>query len=474
MAFIDNPIIASLGAQLGLSGVFNNARTSSGSGVIPGYGDAGVGGVTPGPISPQTTNPQPPQMADNQPPPKPGASKPNVPEYKNRPYIPRNEATGAGATKSSAGAQPVTPGVMDYNTLQSPEVQKLLGQYGVHPTDTPPDPNLFIHNPEAFVKHPVLAGLLEHGLRGLAYTHPGGDFLQSLAGGVRGIQESNAASAQQQNSQMTAPFQQAGLVAGLQHQSDEHDSSVALQNYHQAMAAANGENAETRRLRLQAVPPRKNAVGQMETLQEDSDTPGKFVWKVDPDLGQDRQIANRQDFFEHGTNALAALHGGDPSQITDEERATLQSHWDMAQHAASVHNTDSRNQTSSDNNKRTNSTRLGIHNTPGAGGSGGGGGKISAGDKQELQNLKIEEGNIGKQLKGNGTYTVGDDGKPIILGTKAHQSLMATKQKRLNDIQARRQAITSKYQNGGAPSTPAPNQNPFTQAPAASSNPFRQ
>src|SRR6202012_4285884 len=109
-----------------------------------------------------------------------------------------------------------------------------------------PDPNLFVYNPEAFVKHPVLAGLLEHGLRGIAYSHPGLNFFQSLVGGVRGIQEGDAASAQQQNNQLEAPFRQASEVASLQHLGDEHQSAIALQGYHKAMSDAAQQNADTR------------------------------------------------------------------------------------------------------------------------------------------------------------------------------------------------------------------------------------
>src|ERR1700744_539716 len=140
MAFIDNPIISALGSSLGLSPLFAAAGSPTDS-----------SGETPAPA---------PTV-------KPGVTKQNIPPYRNRPYIPRNESGSAGGVLPGGQIPSAAPGVMDYDTLQSPEVQKLLGQYGVHPTDTPPDPNLFVHNPEAFVKHPVLAGLLEHGLRGI-------------------------------------------------------------------------------------------------------------------------------------------------------------------------------------------------------------------------------------------------------------------------------------------------------------------
>jgi hypothetical protein len=466
MGFIDNPVINALGNQLGLGGVFASARATNGSGSLPpGYGDPGIGGVTPG------ASPNAPVMAQNSPPPKPGRSTPNVPEYKNRPYIPRNESPSSQRTGGTGGGIPsAAPGVMDYETLQSPEVQKLLGQYGVHPTDTPPDPNLFVHNPEAFVKHPVLSGLLEHGLRGLAYMHSGTNFLDSLSGGVRGIQESDAASAQQQNNQMTAPFQQAGLAAQLQHQTDEHNSSIALQQYHEAMAKANGENAETRRMRLAAVPPRKNAVGQMETLQEDPDTPGKFKWAIDPDLGEDEQTANKQKFFEHGTNALAALHGGDPAQITDEERATLQSHWDMAQHAAAVHNADARDRTSIQVGAGHDAARMNS-----AGRSGAGGGKVNPATKQEILNLNQEEKNIRSQIKGTGMTTFDDKGQLVIKGSDDYPRLVAQKNQRLTQIQQRRDELTKSMNTGPAPTAPS-NPNPLTVTPAAptgNANPFR-
>jgi hypothetical protein len=431
MGFIDNPIISALGAQLGLGGVFAAAGSPP-----DGYGDPGIGGAAPGASTPM----------------KPGASKPNIPEYRNRPYIPRNENPGGQrGVGPGSGLPSVAPGVMDQATFESPEVQKLLGQYGVHPTDTPPDSNLFVHNPEAFVKHPVLSGLLEHGLRGLAYSHPGMNFLQSLVGGVRGIQESDTASAQQQNNQLTAPFQQAGMVAQLQKDADAHTSAQSLSNYHEAMAKVAGTNAQTRAERLSAIPPRKNALGQQLVAEEDPDNPGKLKWTVDPSLGEDPEAVNKAAYFNKAEEALTTLHHGDASQITPEERQHVETQW-----LTGVSNAKSSGARSV---KAIPSTSIHI----GSGGTGSSTPKLTPQQTYQLRELDRQEAQINKQIASSqkGGVQYNEKGDLLVPGSAKHKAYLSELQTKLETVRAGRQAITGGGTPQAQPSTPQTNSNPF-------------
>jgi hypothetical protein len=423
MAFIDNPTISALGASLGLSPLF-----------------AAAGSPTPEGDSVTT------------PPVRPGVSKPNQPEYRNRPFIPRNEMGSSGGV-GPGGNQPVAPGVMDQATFQSPEVQKLLGQYGVHPTDTPPDPNLFVHNPEAFVKHPVLSGLLEHGLRGLAYSHPGANFLQSLAGGVRGIQEGDAASAQQENNQLTAPFQQAGMVADLQHKADEHRSADALIGYHTALAANASDKIANQKQRMALAIPRKTTSGQMETLQPDPDNPDELKWQVDDSLGRDEEMFNKNAYFSHALNAAALKHGGDPNQITDEEHATIAQGWNEMQSESK----------SAGARSVAKIPRTTVH--VGGSGSAGTPGKFTDAQKAALKELDRQEAATTKALSTaqNGSIAHDDTGTLLVPGSTPHKAYLKKLQGQLQTIQSQRNSLVG----GSTPSTE-------TQPAAPSGNPFRQ
>lgn len=452
MAFVDNPTIATLVNHLGMGGLFASPSSPTG------YGDPGIGGVSDGTPSQNSSGI------------KPGASKPNIPEYKNRPYIPRNEDTSSSGRGSRPGGNPVAPGVMDQQTLLSPEVQKLLGQYGVHPTDTPPDPNLFVHNPQAFAKHPVLSGLLEHGMRGLAYAHPGDNFFESLIGGVKGIQEGDAASAQQVNNQLTAPFQQAGLVAQLQHMSDEHATAQATVDYHtQLIKNAQDKIAAARDRAAQAKPVRNPTTGQMMVPQPDPDNPdGPLKWKAnDDDLG-DPELANKNAFFTHAMNAAAQLHGGDPSQITDEERQAIEDHWLTGQSKAKS--------AGAIEVRKTPTTSIHI----GSGSGRPGAPKIAPGDAKEYSRLTAEQKQINKNISTPvGSYFHDDQGKLIVSGSKAHKAYAEQAQQRLNAIQQRQTEIENSGRSTPSATPQAPpigTGNPFTQqvTPSTNSNPFRR
>lgn len=188
--FASNPIVKAIGDQLGLGPLFANA------------------GATP-------------QV-------KPGASRPSVAESRFLPSAQlrlmrmqqmnemRQNTPGARAQSAGMGM----PGgmgevpMMSEDTLHDPGVQEMLKGYGVDP-NVQVDPHLFLHNPAAWANHPVLSGLLEGGLSGLAFTNGGNTVGESLSNIARGMMASDSAHAERVNSQLMMPFQQAQTVAQL-------------------------------------------------------------------------------------------------------------------------------------------------------------------------------------------------------------------------------------------------------------------
>lgn len=194
MAFSDNPLISTLGSAIGLGDTFADASVAAGNQA------AAAANPT---VAPAAV-------------PK-GASHPNVPEYKNRPYIPQNESRG-GVRPGGYGAMGLPPevGMMDPNTLQQPYVQSLLGSYGVDASQVHPNPNVFITNPAAYQKHPIIANAIERGLEGVANFQPGVDTASTISNVARSVLGANAMRAQAVNAQVMAPFQTAQTVGNLQ------------------------------------------------------------------------------------------------------------------------------------------------------------------------------------------------------------------------------------------------------------------
>jgi hypothetical protein len=127
------------------------------------------------------------------------------------------------------------PGIMSPELLMHPEVQKLLNQYGVSPEDATSaaqgaNPNLFINNQQAFEKHPLMAGLIEHGLEGLAFTKPGATIGENLSNIALSLPAAQAARAEKFNNMLTMPFAEAQTVANLK-------GTAIDQNYKMAQAA---------------------------------------------------------------------------------------------------------------------------------------------------------------------------------------------------------------------------------------------
>ena len=179
------------------------------------------------------------------PPPKQEVSKPEVSPARTemlrdsmavRQHYPTPKAT-AGGRGLGPGGQPGMnmPGVMSPDVLMHPEVQQLLGQYGISPeqlqsTVQGASPDMFITNPAAHVNHPVLSEMIERGLEGAAFTQGSRTWGEGISNVAQGMLNSNAARAEKYNNQLMMPFAQAQQVAGLK-------GEQIKQQFEQAQAA---------------------------------------------------------------------------------------------------------------------------------------------------------------------------------------------------------------------------------------------
>lgn len=133
---------------------------------------------------------------------------------------PRTVARAMSTRGSQPGAAPNMPGMMDPSTLMNPAVQAVLSQYGQSPesvqrTVQNASPDLFITNPAAHANHPVLSGMVERALEGLAFTHGGNTVGESMSNVAQGMLTAQQARAEKYNNQLMMPFAQAQQVANL-------------------------------------------------------------------------------------------------------------------------------------------------------------------------------------------------------------------------------------------------------------------
>jgi hypothetical protein len=198
MSFIDNPVVASLAAATGLNQVLGSAQSAA------------------PPKSPQMR----PEYQEARPPVNPRFAGPQA--------VPGGRApiTGVPGTE---------PGLMDAQTLQSPNVHDLLAHFGV---TAPADINdhLFIHDPDAFAKHPMIASMIENGLGGLANYHTGQDTAGTLSNIAQSVIGNQAMHAQAYNNRAMMPLMQAQQIAALQDQVGKQSLQEAQQKHDNAMA----------------------------------------------------------------------------------------------------------------------------------------------------------------------------------------------------------------------------------------------
>src|SRR5882757_908225 len=280
--FSNNPLIATLGSAVGLGDTFADASSSEAA-ANPTVAPAAV--------------------------PK-GVSHPNIPEYKNRPYIPQNESRG-GVRPGAYGAMGLPPevGMMDPATLQNPQVQHLLGQYGVDASQVHPNPNVFITNPAAYQNHPILANAIERGLEGIANYQPGVDTASTIGNVARSVLGANAMRAQAVNAQVMAPFQSAQAIGNLQmnqlqqkNLQSEADTRAQMQEHYAKQDEIN-EMYKTEYLRQRA--------------EHNKATEATNAAKVDPYT----RMAN--DLTTLNTQAWADHNGRDVSEIPPDVKAAI-------------------------------------------------------------------------------------------------------------------------------------------------------
>lgn len=183
MSFINNPVVSSLAGAIGLGGL-----TDQGSNPL-------VASATP-------------KIA-------PKASAPNQPEYKQaRFFDPRSPQ---GSRGSVPNGMPTEPGAMSPDVQNNPTVMDLLNHFGVHPQQEI-DPGLFIHNAHAWAAHPVMSGVLDGLLGGLANTKGSDTVGEGLSNVAQGLAATHDQQVQHVNAQLQMPYQQAMTVASLQDQ----------------------------------------------------------------------------------------------------------------------------------------------------------------------------------------------------------------------------------------------------------------
>lgn len=194
MSFINNPVVSSLANSLGLGGL-----TQAGSN---------------------------PLVASAAPKVAPKASAPNQPEYKQaRFFDPRTPAGGNGTMGSG---MPTEPGAMSPDVQNNPTVTDLLNHFGVHPQQSV-DPGLFIHSEDAWAKHPVVSGILDGLLGGLANTKGSDTVGEGLSNVAQGLATTQAQKTAHINAQLQMPYQQAMTVASLQDQAGKQSLQEAQQ-----------------------------------------------------------------------------------------------------------------------------------------------------------------------------------------------------------------------------------------------------
>lgn len=220
-SFLENPFVSAVGSAVGLDPLMAAASSSA-------------------PPPQQVPPPQaPPTMAV--------MGKPEIPASRltgarERQQVDQRYPKGSSATRGSmpgvSGMGMNMPGVMSPDVLMHPAVQQLLSQYGVSPEQATAaaqgaSPNLFITNPAAYQKHPVLSGLLERGLEGAAFTKGSHTWGEGISNVAQGMLDANGARADKYNNQLMMPFAQASQVAGLQNTNDEQKFKVAQAQHYQ-------------------------------------------------------------------------------------------------------------------------------------------------------------------------------------------------------------------------------------------------
>ena len=226
MSFLDNPLVGAIGQAM-VKANPNGAIASIASALPKDFAPEMQATAPPAPLKSEVSKPP---VADNR-------VESTRESMAVRQHYPTAQAKGPAAPKGMPVGMNM-PGVMSPEVLQHPAVQQLLSQYGVSPEQAndaaqSASPNLFITNPAAYQKHPVLAGMIERGLEGAAFTKGSHTIGEGISNIAQGVLDSNAARAEKYNNQLMMPFAQAQQVAGLKSISDEQAFKVAQAKHYQ-------------------------------------------------------------------------------------------------------------------------------------------------------------------------------------------------------------------------------------------------
>jgi len=217
---------------------------------------------------------------------------------------------------SSLGMGANLPGVMSPEVLMHPETQRLLAQYGVSPEQATAaannaSPNMFITNPAAYEKHPVLSTMIERGLEGLAFTNGGRTVGESISNVARGMLDAQAARSEKYNNQLMMPFAQASQVAQLQNNAQE-----------QALKAAQIRFDNSHADYYDQLPDLKAALTK---VQSDRENDLKVAHNRESNFHL-QQLLSKTPLDEEGQKEfsdMVAKAGGDPLSVDSGELASL-------------------------------------------------------------------------------------------------------------------------------------------------------
>jgi hypothetical protein len=199
--FLSNPLVGAIGSALGLDPLMAGAGGSNSS----------INTAPPIPAPVKVTSPK-------------TTSTSTLRDERLQQSLSRDKGNRNTNSTSGRGSQPGRfglPGMMSPEILNHPAVQQLLSQYGINhdqiqSTIQNANPNLFITDQAAYQKHPVLAGMTERALEGLAFTKGSNTWGEGLSNVAQGMLSANGARVEKYNNQLMAPFNQASQVAGLQ------------------------------------------------------------------------------------------------------------------------------------------------------------------------------------------------------------------------------------------------------------------
>lgn len=250
--FLSNPFVSAVGSALGLDPLFNGSSDSS------------QVATPPQPLKSQVAKPP---VADNR-------VESTRDSMAVRQHYPSAQATrGLGPGKGAAVPGMGLPGVMSPDVLMHPAVQQLLNQYGVSPqqlqeTVQGASPNLFITNPAAYQKHPVLAGMLERGLEGAAFTKGSRTIGEGISNVAQGMLDANGARAEKYNNQLMMPIAQAAQISGIKTAADDQRFKEAQAMRDDALSKHYADMDDWHQAATQIQQGHLNLLSQIERMKE--------------------------------------------------------------------------------------------------------------------------------------------------------------------------------------------------------------